>query len=172
MRLKKAVSPLIATVLLVMIVVTIGSLMATWVKDYVDQNMAYAEKKTTGPFKCTNEVFFDVIIIDNKVQVCDNFTQNSSNNTIYFTLENKGTADLLFNLLLIGNKGINSTKLNHTLELDSIFNYNHTYGNTTGELVQAKISPIVILKNNELFECNNIHITIPKGAMLDCPLIT
>ncbi|MBL7054986.1 hypothetical protein ISS05_04480 [Candidatus Woesearchaeota archaeon] len=171
MRLKKAVSPLIATVLLVMIVVTIGSLMATWVKTYVDQNIAYAEEKTTGPFKCTNEVFFDILTVDNKVQICDNFTSNSSNNTIYFTLENKGTIDLMFNLMLIGNINIDSANLNTTLAIDNIFNYNYTYKNTTGELIQAKISPIITLKNNELFECKNIHITIPESAMLNCPLI-
>ncbi len=172
MRLKKAVSPLIATVLLVMIVVTIGSLMATWIKSYVDQNMAYAEEKTTGPFKCINEVFFDISIIDNKVQICDNFTQNSSNNTIYFTLENKGNIDLMFKLGLIGNRGVNSTKLNTTLAVDDTFSYNYTYGNITGELIQVKISPIINVKNKEAFECKNIHLTIPKEAMLNCPLIT
>ena len=85
MRLKKAVSPLIATVLLVMIVVTIGSLMATWIKSYVDQNMAYAEEKTTGPFKCINEVFFDISIIP----VGTMFLSDSCDGIIFFRGKNR-----------------------------------------------------------------------------------
>jgi flagellin-like protein len=89
---KKAVSPLIATVLLIAFAVALGAVVMNWGRGYVEDTAQVARQKSDSEVKCTSDVDIDFVSIDNTPQVCYNISDTLSgtgNDTIFFVLENK-----------------------------------------------------------------------------------
>jgi flagellin-like protein len=164
--LKRGVSPLIAVVLLVMVVVTLGSLMATWTKDYVQRNIDYADKKAEGDFQCLHKVYFDLLALGEEVQIC----HNATNKSISFTAENKGSVPITFNIQVLGSNDISSLTSEIFIAPDELNSFDYNYSDSLGNPINLKIFPVIKVKGSTLFECKNLYLSMPVSSMLTCPL--
>ncbi|MEM3374423.1 MAG: archaellin/type IV pilin N-terminal domain-containing protein [Candidatus Woesearchaeota archaeon] len=80
---KRGVSPLIATVLLVMIVVSIGAAVMVLIQG-INQESIDATTKQQGILRCTSDVELTPITLGNKYRICIN------DSVFAISLENKG----------------------------------------------------------------------------------
>ncbi len=87
-RSRKAVSPLIATVLLIAFAVALGAVVMNWGRGYVEDTANIARERSDTEVRCASEVDVDIVEIDNIPQVCYN-DSGAANNTIEFIVENK-----------------------------------------------------------------------------------
>ncbi|HII71893.1 TPA: hypothetical protein HA265_04020 [Candidatus Woesearchaeota archaeon] len=86
---KKGLSPLIAAVLLIVVVVGIGAVVTGIVRNYVTESKQTITEKSSD-IKCGVEVDIEVPVVSEEMQIC----HDSVNNIINFTLENTGTATI------------------------------------------------------------------------------
>ena len=88
---RKAVSPLIATVLLIAFAVALGAVVMNWGRGYVEDTANVARERSDTEVTCASDVDIDVVDIDNNPQICYNSTGSGSNINISveFILENK-----------------------------------------------------------------------------------
>jgi flagellin-like protein len=89
-RSNKAVSPLIATVLLIAFAVALGAVVMNWGRGYVEDTANIARERSDTEVKCASDVDVSVVEIDNTAQVCYNLTGGTGGNaTLDFIVENK-----------------------------------------------------------------------------------
>jgi flagellin-like protein len=89
---KNAVSPLIATVLLIAFAVALGAVVMNWGRGYVEDTANIARERSDTEVKCASDVDVSIVEIDNVAQVCYNTTGDTgdaNNGTIDFIVENK-----------------------------------------------------------------------------------
>jgi flagellin-like protein len=89
---RKAVSPLIATVLLIAFAVALGAVVMNWGRGYVEDTANIARERSDTEVKCASEVDIQIVEIDSVPQVCYNDT--GTNFTIMFIVENKKTRNV------------------------------------------------------------------------------
>ncbi|MBN1544355.1 hypothetical protein JW898_02730 [Candidatus Woesearchaeota archaeon] len=85
---RKAVSPLIATVLLIAFAVALGAVVMNWGRGYVEDTANIARERSDTEVTCASEVDIGIVEIDSVPQICYNST-GSGNATLEFILENK-----------------------------------------------------------------------------------
>jgi flagellin-like protein len=87
----KAVSPLIATVLLIAFAVALGAVVMNWGRGYVEDTANIARERSDTEVKCASDVDVSIVEIDNTAQVCYNQTpgQPATNYSLFFITENK-----------------------------------------------------------------------------------
>ena len=104
---KKAVSPLIATVLLVMIVVSIGAAVMVVIQGLSEDTLASVDAQKQL-IRCGTDVEVGIIEVGSSARVCFDAppdTANNGNFTLY--IENKGTRDISgWRFTVIGDDGI------------------------------------------------------------------
>jgi len=91
-RSKKAVSQLIATVLLIAFAVALGAVVMNWGRGYVEDTANTARERGDAEVKCASDVDIAIVDIDNTPQVCYNSTAGSGgsgNVSIQFIIENR-----------------------------------------------------------------------------------
>jgi flagellin-like protein len=91
-RSRKAVSPLIATVLLIAFAVALGAVVMNWGRGYVEDTANIARERSDTEVKCASEVDIDIVEIDGTPQVCYNDTGTEIN--VSFIVENKKAKDV------------------------------------------------------------------------------
>ena len=107
---RKAVSPLIATVLLIAFAVALGALVMNWGKRYTEEQMEYTSTKSSEELECELNVELALKEVSGEPQI---FYKNSTNN-LSFIIENKGRKDIdSIRVIIIGQSGndINTTDL-------------------------------------------------------------
>lgn len=129
---KKAVSPLIATVLLIAFAVSLGAVLLTYM---------------TSLGECGG-VSIEIPTLEETSQIC----YNSNTNKLDFTLENSGREDIEYlKLTLTGALNVDNLDVDHTIphaETEKIsIDYKFLY---LGKLQQVKIIPVVIEDNEEV----------------------
>ncbi len=164
---KKAVSPLIATVLLIAFAVALGAVVMNWGRGYVEDTQDFAQQKSDSELRCSSDVKIDFIQSKTKKFVC--FSNDTTNNigNIQFTLTNIGEVDISeLQTVVIGTAGV-STKLfnlsNSTLTKGGVFRNVTNFSNAVvGGIEQFRIvsgikvgGKIVACPNNVL-EAENI----------------
>ena len=87
---KKAVSPLIATVLLVMIVVSIGAAVMVVIQSLTEENLQSIEAQK-AVIKCGSDVSVDLITVGTSYRICTD--PNATSGTFALYIENKGEDD-------------------------------------------------------------------------------
>ncbi len=97
---KRALSPLIAAVLLIVVVVGIGAVVTGIVRDLVSSNQKTISGKD-DEMACSRDVDVDVIMIDGALQFCE-----ESGNIIVAVVENKGIGIDDFQMTVLGDAGI------------------------------------------------------------------
>ncbi|MFC1742268.1 archaellin/type IV pilin N-terminal domain-containing protein [Nanoarchaeota archaeon] len=115
---RKAVSPLIATVLLIAFAVALGAVVMNWGRGYVEDTANIARERSDTEVKCASEVDIDIIDIDSVPQICYNMTSGAggaSNESVEFIIENKKSKTVeKIQVRLIGSK----TRVPYTYLLD------------------------------------------------------
>lgn len=112
---RKAVSPLIATVLLIAFAVALGAVVMNWGRGYVEDTANIARERSDTEVTCASEVDIDIVEIDGVPQICYNITA-SANDTVHFIIENKKERDVeRVQLRLIGS----ATRVPLTLDIES-----------------------------------------------------
>lgn len=93
---RKAVSPLIATVLLIAFAVALGAVVMNWGRGYVEDTANIARERSDTEVTCASEVDIDIVEIDNTPQICYNESGGASGNaTLEFILENRQSRDII-----------------------------------------------------------------------------
>ena len=149
---KKAVSPLIATVLLIAFSVALGAVVMNWGRGYVEETAAFAKEKSNTQIGCSMDLGLKLHRIGGVLQVCYNDTTPSST-LLKFTIENSGNKNIeKIQATVIGEKLINTTEIdNSTIDKAYIKRFNVTYDNTTvGSIQQLKITPFIEVDGKEV----------------------
>jgi FlaG/FlaF family flagellin (archaellin) len=164
---KKGLSPLIAAVLLIVVVVGIGAVVTGIVRNYVTENKQVITEKASD-MKCGIEVMIDVPEVADELRIC----HNSANNSIEFILENAGSATIDdLQVKFFGTSGFeaNDTVITDTTLVDpdgsfdagntEEFNVSYTYGDV-GDLQQVKIVPRVkVVGRSDKAYCTDAALT-------------
>ncbi|MBL7054985.1 hypothetical protein ISS05_04475 [Candidatus Woesearchaeota archaeon] len=168
---KKAVSPFIAAVLLVVIAVTIGAVIANWVREYVGGSVEDAATTSSQELKCGFDVDYNIIEVDEMPMVCIDKNDTTNETTIEFMAENTGELDLEnFNARIIGSSGIYEHDLNASLLKGVGDKFNFTYNHTEyGDFKQLKLTPYIELKNVDVL-CGDHGMIFSAQNVKTCPL--
>ena len=133
---KKALSPLIAAVLLIVVVVGIGAVVAGIARNFVSENRDTVTQKQ-GEMSCSRDVALSVITINEDFQAC------IGSDYVYAILENEGSDIDDFRLQVFHDSGIFA---NDSISADDVFTsgesqeFNVTIGSLTG-IVEIKFTP-------------------------------
>lgn len=136
---KNALSPLIAGVLLLVIVVGIGGVIAGIAKNFVNDQKATTDKQNEAMI-CSRDVAINAIIVDEVIQIC------KGTDFVYALIENAGHADINdFEIVISGTNGFfrnSSYNATHTFTKGEVFVLNTTFsGITASDIQQIKIVP-------------------------------
>ena len=157
---RKAVSPLIATVLLIAFAVALGAVVMNWGRGYVEDTANMARERSDTEVTCTTDVGLAIVEIDNIPQVCYNITPGgtgpATNYSLYFIVENKKekTVEKIMARMigtstrvpLIVNLGGNSNMTTNTAKY-----LNVTYTDTVyGTPQQLQLTPYIKVGANEV----------------------
>ncbi len=91
---RKAVSPLIATVLLIAFAVALGAVVMNWGRGYVEDTANIARERSDTEVTCASEVDVDIVEIDSVPQICYNASFTLDNTSVEFIAENKQSRDV------------------------------------------------------------------------------
>jgi len=155
---KKAVSPLIATVLLIAFAVALGAVVMNWGRGYVEDTANIARERSDTEVTCASDVGLAIVEIDSVPQVCYNQTPGvgGTNYSMFFIVENKKTRNIekiqarmigtATRVPLIMDLGDNSNVSKSTASF-----LNFTYLNTTyGTPQQLKLTSYIKVGSNEV----------------------
>ncbi len=145
---KKGVSPLIAAVLLVVIVVVLGAAVMSLFQNYVKEG----EKQVTvgkESIKCGRDVGIGWVLVNNDYQVCNASAEDDDMASLNLMIENTGSMDILdAQVRIVGSHGIitNNSVLNSSLGIGQSALINMTYDpEVLGEFRQVKVVPRINL---------------------------
>ncbi len=145
---RRAVSPLIATVLLIAFAVALGAVVMNWGKSYVEDTIDFAQERGNSEVRCSLDVNLRFAKIDGVTKICSGGSGASS--FIYMIIENGPTVDVSdVQLQVIGQKNIytNISLLNETLPKAHLKRINVSYDNTSyGTIDQIKLTPKVTVE--------------------------
>jgi flagellin-like protein len=144
---KKAVSPLVATLLLIVFAIALGTVVMNWGRAYIEEKAEFVEgHEVTGD--CSG-VGFSIVTIGGELQLCYDLQTKS----LEFILENGPGADIEnMQARVIGSTGIftednilpQALKRTHTIKLS------FTPGNI-GDIKQFKLTPLIKMGADTLF---------------------
>ena len=156
MRSKKAVSPLIATVLLIAFAVALGAVVMNWGRSYVEDTAKFAKEKSNTEIKCSTDVRMDFLKVKDEKRIC--YSNSTDPKYLEFFIENRGMSDIYgLQVNIIGGDEVNITDL---------------------DLKDNPIKRSRIYKMAELNYTDDINVVeqvniIPKikieGAVISCP---
>jgi flagellin-like protein len=144
---KKGISPLIATLLLIMFAIALGTVVMNWGKAYIEDKAEFV-----GSYAATGDcsgVGFSIVTISGELQLC----YDANTKSIEFILENGAGEDIEnMQARVIGSAGIfteenilpQPLKKTHTIKLS------FTPGNI-GDIKQFKLTPLIKLNGDSLF---------------------
>jgi len=118
---KRAVSPLIATVLLIAFAVALGAIVMSWGKDYVEETQDTVTTKSSQARICTLDTSIKVHKLGGKPSFCvTEPTDPSAEKTITFILDNRGDVIDDIKVAVIGDIDVynNQSVLGATVDLD------------------------------------------------------
>jgi FlaG/FlaF family flagellin (archaellin) len=156
LRSKKALSPLIAAVLLIVVVVGIGAVVTGMVRNLVSENKETIDTKS-DEMTCSRDVVISIVDIDGEPQICEGVGY------INFILENSGAVDIDdFQLMVFGTTGIyrnESISASDTLTQGEAQEFNGNFS-SVGTTEQVKIVPKLRKSRQSGYHfCNDVALT-------------
>jgi len=144
LRSKKAVSPLIATVLLIAFAVALGAVVMNWGRSYVEtgaEELPGEEHAAGGTVSiCGGNIALDIVKIGGKPNICF----DSGENIVKYTIENKGTMTIdSVKFQVIGTNDIFNSQISTLAAADikkSTIGYDE---GKYGAIEQARFIPVV-----------------------------
>ena len=145
---KRGISPFIASVILIIVVVSVGVIVANFTRGYIGRQLDTAESQETSQMKCSTDVNIAIYELNEEKQIYDD------GENISVMLQNKGQADITsFSIDIIGtNDTASGTMDGGNLTIGEIKNFLYTYSSNVGTVRSVKIKP-VILQGGKLIEC-------------------
>ena len=145
---KKGVSPLIATVLLVMIVVSIGAAVMVVIQGLSEEQIQSIETQS-DLLECGVDVEVGLVEIDSVYRFCTNLTSQTRGN-VTLLMENTGQRDISgFKVTVLGDDGFNSTTYaSASLTKGSLSGFSFVFGgvgDSSSEIGKVTISPQITL---------------------------
>ncbi|HII72233.1 TPA: hypothetical protein HA265_05760 [Candidatus Woesearchaeota archaeon] len=151
---KRAVSPLIATVLLIAFAVALGAVVMNWGRGYVEDTANIARERSDTEVKCASDVDISIVEIDGTPQIC--YNTSGSNYNVNFIVENrKATMVEEVQVRVIGqntrvpfttNLGPDSNLTSNQAKLMNASYLSATYGVPE----QVKITPVIKVAGQEV----------------------
>lgn len=161
---KKAISPLIAAVLLIVVVVGIGAVVTGMIRGMVTDNKATIDTKS-DEMVCSRDVVIDVLDVNSNPQMC------KGTDYVYAILENTGSVTIDdFQLKVFGSTGIytNDSVGTGTFSTGSSLEFNATFS-SVGDVEQIKIIPKLKKTGAAGYNyCADVGITYE--TLEDCPI--
>ncbi|NQU79664.1 hypothetical protein HQ545_07905 [Candidatus Woesearchaeota archaeon] len=161
---KKGISPLIAAVLLIVIVVTIGAVVLAMVRHYISEGESDVVVGSEA-IKCGRDVGISFVMVNDNYQICNSTHEDEDLGALYFIVENTGAVDILdLQVRALGTDGIlqNDSVLNDTLMMGGTTEVNITYDpEDVGKFRQVKLVPRINLPGiQEHAFCSDAGITV------------
>jgi len=154
---RKAVSPLIATVLLIAFAVALGAVVMNWGRGYVEDTANIARERSDTEVKCASEVGVSIVEIDSVPQVCYNETGGTGGNaTMNIIVENrksKGVVKLEARFIGMSSRVPLTADLGYesNLTVNEAKYLNFTYDpDTFGKPQQLKLTPFIKVGGSEV----------------------
>jgi flagellin-like protein len=156
MRLKKkAVSPLIATVLLIAFAVALGAVVMNWGRTYVEETAEKAQKTSNTKVSCSMDVNLKYVTLNGRKQIC----YNESEDVIRFTLQNSGSKTIEgIDVQVIGAEDFYITTIsNSSIRSSFLLKTNITYDFTTyGDIQKVSLIPKISVEGeNDPVPCSD-----------------
>ena len=148
---KKAISPLLATVLLIVAAIFLGVIVMNWGRAQVEAGA-----------KCSIATDMELVEIGGVEQIC---YSRSENGFIEFTVENGVSVDIeKLHFRVIGTKKVYTTELSGAIEKAGALKQTVPYNvKLFGDIKQLKITPKIILYPDEpSVLCDEQAITVEK----------
>ncbi|MDP2750809.1 MAG: hypothetical protein Q8O89_08315 [Nanoarchaeota archaeon] len=148
---KKAVSPLIATILLIAFAIALGAVVMNWGSTYVKKQTEDIESKSNADIKCSTDSYLRVLSINGVPQIC--LRNSSTPERVEFLLENGPNTDLegvLVTLVYNGTTGsdTNVTLVSQIIQKARTAKLNVTYNTASfGLLKQVRVAPVMKIQN-------------------------
>ena len=136
---KKAISPLLSTVILIFAAIAIGVIVMNWGRAALEESA-----------KCSVNTQVKFVELNKEPQIC--YAGSGKNGMIHFILENGPSVDISkLHFRIIGEKGVFTKELpESSIEIGSSIIKDVPYDfDTFGDIKQIKISPMVVLFPNE-----------------------
>ena len=152
---KKAVSPLIATVLLIAFAVALGAVVMNWGRGYVEDTAQFATEVSGREVSCSTAVTLEILKIGGKTQICvDNGTD-----TINFTIQNSGSLEVKgIRVQAIGNtSSIAMFEMNETFQtaLPKRRHMNYSFSGN-GTVAQVRFTPLIEVNEKKVWCAQNV----------------
>ncbi|MCX6707647.1 MAG: hypothetical protein NT001_05920 [Candidatus Woesearchaeota archaeon] len=149
-RSRKAVSPLIATVLLIAFAVALGAVVMNWGRSYVEDTQAFAKEKSSTEIKCSMDIRTEILRIGERAQIC--YTQDpddENKGVINFTIQNSGTGRIDgLRVQAIGNASIVSLEINDTFNpAEPKREYMNYSQKNNGSIMQVRFTPLITVED-------------------------
>jgi flagellin-like protein len=154
---KKAVSPLVATILLVAFSVGLGALVMSWGEDYIEEQASFVQGGSEVKTGC-DAVDLGLIKIGGVPQVC------KTSNTIELWLDNGPNIDLSdLHVRIAGFNDIDvyDSTLTEPLLKENSEKVTVSYNPDIGRILQVKLTP-KIFEAGQLVSCTQKAITIEQ----------
>lgn len=139
---KKAVSPLIATVLLIAFAVALGAVVMNWGSDYVKSQTSQTSQKSDVKIKCAQDVSLKIAEIDGTPKLC--YNNETGYERIDFLINNEGNVALQnIKVTVISNVSTPVSELiNKSFDVADVRFLNVTYNSETyGYPVKIMFTP-------------------------------
>ena len=158
-RNKKAISPLIASVLLIVVVVGIGAVITGIVRNYVTEGKQTITEKSSD-MKCGTEIMIEVPVVASEMKICKNQTAE----TITFILQNTGSAmidDLQVKVFGTNGFDANDTVMATGLAVGNTSSYTVEYdAGSVGAILEVKLVPrIKVVGRTDKAYCTDSGLT-------------
>lgn len=140
---KRGVSPLIATVLLIAFAVALGAVVMNWGRNFVQQQTDAAEKTTQTKLGCALKVNLKVAEIDNTPQICYGGGGDVGYLEMRFNNEDESNIIKALSISVVGDKDTyNNDTINKTIPVGLSGFVNMTYSYTSyGKIKSVRVVP-------------------------------
>jgi flagellin-like protein len=159
---KKAVSPIIAAILLVVITITIGAGAIAFIRNLAESNLDVADERSND-LECYTNLNFDV------QQIC----KDTTNHYVWAIVKNIGSKDIKFFRLNV----IGSTNLTKTDDLSTgvaskdlaMINISYT-DSSLGTIEKIELEPVIIPtgSENKSVYCSKVGVVKLAANVEDC----
>src|SRR3989344_4267586 len=151
---KKAVSPLIATVLLMAFAVALGAIVMTWGKEYVEATTEDVSASTLSMRTCSLDVSLDIMRIGSQTTLC--YRNAYGQKAVEFIINNRGSRIDDLQVSLIGKDNVvftNSSLLKSPIEQAGVrkITVNYDVSQNLDPLQQIIITPKIKINGEPIY---------------------
>ena len=149
---KKAVSPLIATVLLIAFAVALGAVVMNWGRSFTEQTADNVKNKADVDVKCSQDVQIKLLDLGSRPQMC--YGEWGSGSWLNFTALNNGQKEIKsVQVMMIGDTGIigNTSVANSSLPIAGWTKISVPYMySSVGALKKVRLTPVVEINGKQV----------------------